>query len=138
MRWILWWFEIWQVVRDERWQVTISSYHLFFFFFLFPHLSFHFHLKKERWIFKWNEIRLRWERDGRWWDLLYYFSSMRWWLVGWWFSSFSHLFINLTIISYIFSCIFYHLSLSLFINEVVDLLEMVGWSLWKTVKNMRW
>ena len=40
------------------------------------------------------------------------------------FYSFFHLFINLTIISYIFSCIFYHLSL--FIYEMVDLLEMVG------------
>ena len=67
----------------------------------FPHLSFHFHLKKERWIFKWDEMRLRWEREGRWWDWLYYFSSIRWWLAGW-LMIFFILFINLTIMSYHF------------------------------------
>jgi len=126
----------WDMTSCERWwddgKFTISSYHLFFF--LFPHLSFHFHLKKKRWIFKWDEIRLRWERDGRWWDWSYYFfinEMMVGWLMIFFLSSFYQFYNHL-----IYFLVFF--TISLFIYEMVDLLEMVGWSLWKTVKKMRW
>ena len=113
----LWYDKLWEMMR---WEMT--SYHLILpsllLLLLFPHLSFHFHLKKERWIFKWDEIRLTWEREI---DYIIFHQWDDGWLVGWlmifFLSSFYHLI-------YIFLYFLPSLSFSL------SLYIWDGWSSW--------
>ena len=113
---------------EMRWEMT--SYHLILpsllFLFISSSLISLFTWRRKDEFSKWDEIRLRWERDGRWWDWLYYFSSMRWWLVGWLMIFFFLSFIFLSILqsSHIYFLVFFTISLSL------SLYLWDGWSSW--------